>query len=1079
MEKVHNKSMKSTNIKTKLLVSAAMFVACLHPGSLLAQDAQQDQGAQTEEDTIVVVGSQIKGASVTKSLPVSVLGTTEIDAIGAASLDEVFRTLPGMGAQTFGAAGPNSVGFGINGARGDVASVNLRTLGAGNTLVLLNGRRLVDHSGTQTNEQTVPEVTVNSNQIPVMGIRRIEILRDGASAIYGTDAVAGVVNTVLRDDYEGLEVSSRYGSSFGTGLDEHTFNVIGGFRVNNDKTRITVSANRFERDAMFARERDYSRSSDLRPFLAGTPFEGDTDFNNRSNFTPWLRSRLYDGVNASGIANAFVPTGFRVNPDPAGDPIPIGILSNGVEVTSGVGRFTILPSSLAGNNCVQLPGQPTGTCISTNGTIPEALFFEPNERRTMIPATKRINLFSSIVTEMDNGWELYTELSYYTAKNEFNNGSGNFGSLNHSPVWIPASNYYNPFGPTLRADGSPNPYRLPNLVGVPDEGLAMPFDFGAGTSYRALETDRITVVEDESFRIVQGLRGDWKGWDFDTGFVYSESETLDRTSGRHSSTLFLRQLALDTPDAYNPFNGAGGYTNNAEDETPNPASVYNQFTIDVDRYSKTTLLLADFKVSKSDLFELPGGDVGIAFGTEFRRHTYLDDRDERLDGTVRYTDVSPFNLGRDPLVGDVAGSSPTNDTYGSRKVFSLFGELAVPLVGEDMEIPFVNSLDMQLAGRFENFDDIGSVFKPRVALSWYPHADFQLRGSYSLGFRAPNLPQTSEPRTSRTVGNTDFYYCQAAVNKGIISGFGECNTAVANNTPGYNYTGSVERITFGTEELEPEKSKSISFGAVWTPTMINGLILTVDYWKVKQEGIIGLFGTPEQLQLDYARRLGGSGVNENVIRANATAEEIAFFAGSGLAPVGRVLQTLNPYENLSKRTLSGIDFQAIYRLNDTSAGDFNFNLSATKLLKGDQEASGLFDEIAAANNPFFTTSLAGDILATNGRRPKWRANGSVTWFAGDFTTAINGTFIGKTEDLSATQNDTAEPFVVDSWFTLNTSVAYDFDSGNGTLDGLRVKLGINNLFDAEPPLADEAFGYFTTLHNAMGRYGYVDLKYEF
>lgn len=1056
------------DLKSKLLLSAAVLVASMHPGSVLAQQAgQETTESDNTTDTIVVVGSQIQGASVTEALPVTVVGQTEMEAIGAASLDEVIRTLPGMGSQTFGAAGPNSVGFGINGARGDVASVNLRTLGAGNTLVLLNGRRLVDHSGTQTNEQTVPEVTVNSNQIPVMGIQRLEILRDGASAIYGTDAVAGVVNTVLRDDYEGLEVASRYGSSFGTGLDEHTFNVIGGFRVNNDKTRITVSANRFERDAMFARERDYSRSSDLRPFLEGTDFEGDSQFNNRSSFTPWLRSRLYDGVDANGIA---IPFGG------------VAVTSDGVDVTSGSGRFTILPSSIAGDDCVQLPGQPDGVCIATNSSIPQSLYFDPNVRRTMIPATKRINLFSSIVTEMENDWEVYTELSYYTAKNEFNNGSGNFGSLNHSPVWIPATNYYNPFGPTLRADGTPNPFRLPNLVGVPDEGLAMPFDFGTGTSYRAGETDRITVVEDESFRIVQGLRGDLLGWDFDTGFVYSESETLDRTSGRHSSTLFLRQLALDTPDAYNPFNGAGSayLADNATDGTLNPASVYNQFTIDVDRYSKTTLLLADLKVSKPDLFELPGGDVGIALGTEFRRHTYLDDRDDRLDGTVRFVDVSPFNLGRDPLEGDVAGSSPTKDTFGSRKVFSLFAELAMPLVGEDMEVPFVNSLDMQLAGRFENFDDIGSVFKPRIALSWYPHEDFQLRGSYSLGFRAPNLPQTSEPRTSRTVGNSDYYYCQAAINKGIISGFGECADMVATDTPGYNYTGSVERITFGTEELEPEKSKSYSFGAVWTPTIVDGLILTVDYWKIKQEGIVGLFGTPEQLQLDYARRTSGSGVNENVIRANATAEEIAFFSGSGLDPVGRVLQTLNPYENLSERTLSGIDFQAIYRLNDTSIGDFNINLSATKLINGEQAASGLFDEIAAANNPFFNTPLAGDILATNGRRPKWRANGSVTWFAGDFTTALNGTFIGKTEDLSATQNDTADPFVVDSWFTLNASVTYDFsNSGNGNFDGLRVKLGMNNVFDAEPPLADEAFGFFTTLHNALGRYGYVDLRYEF
>ena len=1057
------KHLINTNMKNKLLVSAAFFVASLHPASLLAQDAQMDE----QEDTIIVVGSQIQGASVTESMPVSVLGRTEIEAIGAASLDEVFRTLPGMGTQTFGAAGTNSVSFGINGARGDVASVNLRTLGAGNTLVLLNGRRLVDHSGTQTNEQTVPEVTVNTNQIPVMGIQRLEILRDGASAIYGTDAVAGVVNTVLRDDYEGLEVSSRYGSSFGTGLDEHTFNVIAGFRVNNDKTRITVSANRFERDAMMARERAYSKSQDMRPQLVGTAFEGDAQFRNTSSFTPFLRSKLYGPIDATtGLATAFGTT---------------AITSNGVAVTTTGGRFTILPKASAGATSIQLPGQPAGVHISTLSQVPSSLYFENNENRTLIPSTKRINLFSSIVTELENNWEVYSELSYYTATNEFNNGGGNFGSLSHSPVWLPASNYYNPFGPKLRPDGTANPYRLPNLVGVPDEGSAMPMDYGVGTAYRSLETSRVTVVEDESFRIVQGIRGDYEGWDFDTGFVYSESETHDKTSGRHSSTLFLRQLGLSTADAYNPFNGAGTYKNNATDGTPNPASVYNQYTINVDRISKTTLLLTDFKISKPDLFELPAGDVGFAFGTEFRKHTYSDDRDDRLDGTVRYVDKSPFNLGRNPLVGDVAGSSPTNDTYGSRKVFSIFSELAVPLIGENMEIPFVNSLDLQLAARYENFDDIGSVIKPRIALSWYPHEEFQVRGSYSLGFRAPNLAQTSEPRTSRTVGNGDWYFCQAAVKKGIITGFGACNTDAANNTAGYNYTGSVERITFGTEKLKPETSTSVSIGFVWTPTALNGLILTADYWKVDQKGIIGLFGTPEQLQLDYVRRIAGTGTNTNVIRAAVTAEETTFFKGSGMTPVGRVLQTLNPYENLNTRTLSGIDFQALYRINDTSVGDFNINLSATKLLKGTQASSGLYTEIAAANNAFFNTPNAGDILATNGRRPEWRSNASVTWFAGNYTSSINGTFIGKTKDLSATNDITGKPFVVDSWFVVNTSVTYAFD-GEGAyenLDGLRVKVGLNNVFDKAPPLADENLNFFTGLHNAMGRYGYIDVKYEF
>ncbi|MGY8984685.1 MAG: hypothetical protein ACKVHG_08885, partial [Sphingomonadales bacterium] len=181
------------------------------------------------------------------------------------------------------------------------------------------------------------------------------------------------------------------------------------------------------------------------------------------------------------------------------------------------------------------------------------------------------------------------------------------------------------------------------------------------------------------------------------------------------------------------------------------------------------------------------------------------------------------------------------------------------------------------------------------------------------------------------------------------------------------------------------------------------------------------------------------------------------------------------------RTLSGIDFQALYRINDTSVGDFNINLSATKLLKGTQASSGLYTEIAAANNAFFNTPNAGDILATNGRRPEWRSNASVTWFAGNYTSSINGTFIGKTKDLSATNDITGDPYVVDSWFVVNTSVTYAFD-GEGAyenLDGLRVKVGLNNVFDKAPPLADENLNFFTGLHNAMGRYGYIDVKYEF
>lgn len=1048
MKQELNKSMRETNIRTKLLVSAAMFVVCLHPGSLLAQ-VEEDESI----DTIIVVGSQIKGASVTASLPVSVLGEAEISAVGASSMDDLIRTLPGSGNMSFGASGQNSVSFGVNGARGDVASINLRNLGAGNTLVLLNGRRLVHHSGTQTNEQTVPEQTINVNQIPVVGVSRIEILRDGAAAIYGTDAVAGVVNTILRDDYEGLEVSSRYGSAFDTGLDERHVNVIAGFKVNNDRTRITVSANRYERDGMLANERDYSSDTDLRRFLIGdSDWEGDANFRNNSATTPFGQWTLPGGS---------------------------AITSNGQQVTADSGRFIIQPVSLssgAGETCIALPSQPSDICITNNQATDPSLRFNQNQTRTLISDSKRTNLFGTIVTEMGNGWEAYTELGYYTAESRFNNGYANAGPLSHSPLFLPASNYYNPFGSLYQSDGvTLNPYRLPNLVGVPDEGLDIPWSGTLGAAYRFFETERVTTVEDESSRIVQGLRGELRGWDFDTGIVYSESETLDRTTGRVSATAFINTLALDTPLAYNPFNGGGNYATSGIDGTQNTPEQYNPFTINVDRFSKSTLLMGDLKISKPDLIKLPGGDVGFALGVEFRRITYLDDRDDRLDGTIRYSTPNPF--ASSTLFGDVMGSSPTVDTYGERKIFSVFGELAIPVVNDQMDIPFVNSLDLQLAGRFEDFSDVGSVFKPRIALSWYPIDQFQVRSSYSLGFRAPNLPQVSEGRNSRTVARADIYFCQAAVNKGLATDLGSCSNPTLDANPGYLYSeGGVERFTFGSDQLEPETNKSFSIGFTWTPDAVNDLIITTDFWKISQEGIIGVFGTPNNLALDFALRTTGAGDNPNVVREAPTQAVNDFFAGSGLEAIGEAVQTFNPYLNLESRVTKGIDLAVIYQLRNTSVGDFTFNVGATKLLKAEQASAGDAEVINSLNNPHVFVAAGGDLLQQNGRRPEWKASGSVSWFYKNFTTTLFGNYIGSVNDTSATDRE-GNFWLVDSWFTTNASVAYDFD--DGSLEGLQIKLGMNNVFDEAPPLADENLGFFTGLHNSLGRYGYINAKFIF
>ena len=176
----------------------------LLPLAISAQDTSDSANADVEE--VVVVGSQIKGAKITGALPVSVITSDDIDSLGIDSGDELLDNIAEFGQNTFN---QNEFSGGYNASRGDVGAFNLRDIGTGNTLTLLNGRRLIQSPGYQTEPilgGSMPVMTTNSNAIPVYGAERVEILRDGASAIYGADALAGVVNTVLKSDFVGLNV---------------------------------------------------------------------------------------------------------------------------------------------------------------------------------------------------------------------------------------------------------------------------------------------------------------------------------------------------------------------------------------------------------------------------------------------------------------------------------------------------------------------------------------------------------------------------------------------------------------------------------------------------------------------------------------------------------------------------------------------------------------------------------------------------------------------------------------------------------------------------------------------------------
>ena len=1011
-----------------LALLAVIHAAAAQDASAPADPAPQAEAAPADDaktlDKVVVVGSHIQGASTTDALPVLVVGAEQIDAAGAISGDELMRTIPQMGDVLFDASNNPQTS---NAARGDVNSVNLRSLGVGNTLVLLNGRRLVQHPTSQgtSDTGTVPVQSFNSNAIPVSGLDRMEILLDGAAAIYGADAVAGVVNTVLQTDLDGVSASARYGTAEGTGMNEFETNVFAG--KNFDRGNVSVFLNYTDRSELMAADQDYTSTDDLRALFADYPdFAGLAALDGRSSHTPWAR--------------------LTVGPRAV-------IRSNGVAVTNTAGAFRVQPSSFG---CGVSLGNDL--CLASGNhnfnTTHREMRYDTRYGTTVRPSVERFNAYLTGHYALDNGVEAFGEVGYYQAVSEALQPP----VVNLNSLWIPASNYWNPFGATTLPDGSPNPNRLPGLTNVPAAGLPVQM-----SNYRYVDAGFQRVrVENYQARFLAGLRGEWNGWNWETALLYSEAEAEDR-SPNINMTALQQQLALATPDAYNPFSGGCVATPTHSDCSPSSQAAIDAIVFDLVRKSRTTLTMADFKMSRADLFALPAGDVGIAFGAEARRETQEDDRDANLDGTYTFTDMvtgatNPSN---------VAAVSPNPDTRGSRNVGSAYVEFAVPLVSADMDIPLVHRLDMQLAGRYEHYSDFGSVAKPKVALAWDVVEGVRLRGSYSEGFRAPNLEQTNATQYARLASGVDHVRCEADLRAGRIASFSEC---------GQNIAGA-SLLVAGNPDLEPEESTNTSYGVVFQPTFIperfGNFTFTVDRWKIKQEQIVGLLGAQTALTLDYLNRVEGSS-NPLVVRADPTQDDIDFFAGTGIDPVGQVIAINDRFINLQPQTAGGLDFGMDWSLRRTRFGSFSVNLSATRLLEFTRDPGDIVNALYAARaagtiDPLTPLPDPSQLIGQNGR-PEWRASGSLTWNKGPWRVGYSAQYMSSFEQPQLL-GVSGDPWVVEDRLFHNLYGQYRFP------DGTALRLGVRDLTDEGPALAEG--GYRGSLHNPWGRYFYVNISRSF
>ena len=1031
-------------IRALLLASTALAFA----GAAFAQEAVRppatapettdEPAADQAADRVVVVGSQIRGAEVTDALPVTVVTAEEISTVSAASGDELFRSIPQLGDVAFNSS--RTIGS-VNDARGDTASINLRALGTGNTLVLLNGRRMVNHPGTQA-ENSVPVVSANTNSIPVLGVERVEVLLDGASAIYGADAVAGVVNTVLKSDFEGFTADLNVGQEEGISGLEISAAMEGGWNFNDDRTNISLFASYFTRDPIFARDRDFTANADLTS-------RGGT--NGTSTTSAWGG---FDRFTAGNIT------------------------INGTVVTNANGQFHIQPATLpfaaTGQPCTATPNSllPGGLCIDTTSTRDTALRYNVNDEATVQNGVDRLNTFLTFNNEFDGGVELFGEGGLYFAQSlGFRESAPMLGAV---PVVIPATNYFNPFGPV----GSPNRIAGSN---APAGGLAISL-----TGYRPVDAGpRRTEVINLSSRVLLGLRGEAGGGDWETALLYSKADSEDKEN-RISNTRFQETLGWATPDAYNPFNG-GCLNNFANDDcTPTSASTIAYITVPVTRRSETSIASWDAKWSRPDLFTWWAGDIGAAFGVELRHETFVDNRDPRQDGTLNFTDsISGLTA------NDLLGNNPSLDVKGERDVQSAYLELAVPIVSRDWNVPLVQSVDAQLAVRYENFDYFGEVTKPKVALSWRVADFLMLRSAWSEGFRAPNLQQQFERGLTRSNAGTDLLRCAAAdtIDPPVVFNGTTCSGATAGNTNSTFLVASaplsVVSQRSGSLALEPEESENTSAGFVLESTFLppewGEITFTADWWNIKQEGVIGTFGDANQILLDYVRRtapgcnvspLPASCTNPAVVRAAPTPEDTAAFTAAGIQPVGAIQFVQDNYLNSLPREAEGVDLGVYYKLDGTPLGDFSFRINGAYLAKFFQQVSEQGAEInaavAAGRIPAALSAGGEADLVRNFGRPEWRYSGQLTWENGPYGAGWFTSYVGSVLDGA---------FEIGEYQTHNLYLQYEL--GHDSDSPTRLRLGVRNLFDETPPLANTTFGYLGDLHNPAGRFIYVNARKSF
>jgi len=861
-----------------------------------AEPANVSADVQASE-AIIVTGSRIRGAGPVGS-PIVTLDRAAIEKSGYGTVQQLLQSLP----QNFG-GGPTETTLGAttrNGAGSDAtygSSINLRGLGASSTLVLIDG--------TRPPLGGIGGVFADVSLIPIGAVERIEILTDGASAIYGADAVAGVVNVRLRNHFEGAETMLRAGTADGD-LGEVQFSQILGKRWSGG--HVVLAYQYSERGALAAATRHYARE-DLRPF-------GGADYRS-----------LYG-----------VP-----------------------------GTITAADGQIFG-----IPAGQDGTTLAASDLLPGAQNRRDNRASSdLLPRQRVHSLYASGEIAIAEG--LTVRANVLAAERRYRM-IGNSEFLR--PAQVPVTNAY---------------YVDPVGTGEP-VSIAYSFVNDLGSQ---INRGRVRAISASA-----GVEQEVDAWRIElTGGYGKQKGRADTLNVVNSARLAEALADSDRATAFNIF---------GEGSANNPATVDrirgSYSTIDTyDNWSAA--LRAD-----GPLFRLASGEVRLALGAEYRREAY--DYFTILD----LSSLTPI-------------AAPFAELPGPRHVKSIYGELHIPVFGEDNRAAGFHRLDLSLAGRVEDYNQFGRTANPKLGLRWEPVRGVALRGSFGTSFRAPHFDEL--------LGSA-------------LSSFQALRVDDPASPTG---TSNVVGLFGYAPDIGPEKAKSWTAGIDIAPPSIPGLKISLTYYDVDYEDRIG------SVSEDYPRFLANRDLFAGVITDNPPLDLVqsyfampGFINPLGIAP-GEIAAIIDGRtRNLSAEHQRGIDFDLGYapefaggRLDLGVAGTHIFSIKR-RLTEGAPET---------------------EVVGLYASPVKWRLRGRMGWSKDGFSASA---FVNYTDGYT---NQIVTPAAhVGALTTVDLTLTQRI--GDSADRGLQLALSIENLFDQDPPFAEipsysSALGYDAEKASPLGR----------